>query len=173
MAPHRMRIMQLLRDKADLLNGGRAMFIGCGPGFEIELTNKKSRKTIAFDLEIDPFLIKKHKKVEFRNQYFDGNTDESFNEIYLIEILEHLTAPFELIKNCCDVLEPNGLIYLTTATNMPQFDHVYNFEVSHSVFENKISEMSLDIVYKENIRHEYIVSDIESQNCFYVLKKSV
>jgi len=169
-SPHRMRIMSII-NTIDSSVDSSILLIGCGPGYEINLIQKKSKNIIAYDLELDGFLEQNFKDLEFRNDYFDGSDNEIFDDIYLIELLEHLEDPYALLKNCHKVLEIGGDIHLTTATNMPQFDHLYNFEISHADFEEQILNLGFEIVFKEIIKHKYIVSEIESQNCFYTIKK--
>jgi 2-polyprenyl-3-methyl-5-hydroxy-6-metoxy-1,4-benzoquinol methylase len=136
------------------------LFIGCGPGIEIELVKGKTQSLTAYDLDIDPFLSHAHPSVDFCNTFFDGSGDARYDTIYLIEILEHLSDPLALLESCKKVLAPNGRLHLTTATNLPQFDHRYNFEPSH------------ETRFKEDIEHAYMTTDIEARNRYYVLGSS-
>lgn len=167
---HRFRIMQLIQQQSSLAELG--LFIGCGPGLEIELVKGNFQKLYAYDLSIDKFLLKKHPKVNFNETYFEGKTDLNYDTIYLIELLEHLHEPYKLIQKCKKALSENGKILLTTATNIPQFDHIYNFETSHQKFENKIKSYGFSIVFKEDIPHEFITLNIGAKNRFYVLEKN-
>jgi len=169
-SPHRMRIMSIINSIDSPIDGSN-LLIGCGPGYEINLIQKKSRNVIAYDLELDGFLKHSFKDLEFRNEFFDGSNNETFDDIYLIELLEHLEDPYAILENCLKVLNVGGSIHLTTATNMPQFDHLYNFETSHIDFEERISNLGFEIDFKEIIKHNYLASEIESQNCFYTIKK--
>ena len=89
----------------------------------------------------------------------------------MIELLEHLSEPYILLEKCQKVLSEKGKIFLTTATNIPQFDHLYNFEASHQDFEKKIQNMGLSISFMEEIPHQYITLDIGAKNRFYILEK--
>ena len=122
--------------------------------------------------DINEFLLTKHPTVQFKKAYFTGENDDlRYDCIYLIELLEHLSEPYVLLKQCQNVLSENGKIFLTTATNIPQFDHLYNFEASHQDFEKKIQNMGLSIFFMEDIPHQFITLDIGAKNRFYVLKK--
>ena len=167
---HRFRIMQLINEQSSMVNSG--LFIGCGPGLEIELVKNSIQKLYAYDLSINEFLLTKHPTVQFKEAYFTGEDDDlSYDSIYLIELLEHLSEPYVLLKQCQNVLSENGKIFLTTATNIPQFDHLYNFEASHQDFEKKIQNMGLSISFMEDIPHQFITLDIGAKNRFYILKK--
>ena len=167
---HRFRIMQLINEQSSKANCG--LFIGCGPGLEIELVKNRIQELHAYDLSINEFLLTKHPTVQFKKVYFTGDNDDlRYDSIYLIELLEHLSEPYVLLKQCQNVLSENGKIFLTTATNIPQFDHLYNFEASHQDFEKKIQNMGLSISFMEDIPHQFITLDIGAKNRFYILKK--
>jgi len=161
--PHRFRIMQLIKEKN--LPAKKGLFIGCGPGLEIDLTLNKVEEVVAYDLTLDDFLGNYYgQNVQFRNEFFDGQGTERYDSI-----LEHLKEPFQLLENCKKVLKKTGQIYLTTATNIPQFDHLYNFEPDHSHFNKMVTEMGFKIDFSENIFHSFITKGAESKNKFYIL----
>lgn len=166
---HRFKIMQLIQGQT--IFSEKSLFIGIGPGLELHLLRNKLQNIVAYDLTLDPFLQEYHREVIFRNEYFNGNGEEQFDSIFLIELLEHLQDPFELLTNCEKVLRPNGRIYLTTATNIPQFDHLYNFEPDHLIFEERVKKIGLTISFVEDIPHAFITAGIDSKNRYYILKK--
>ena len=169
---HRFRIMQLIDQQSTKVEDG--LFIGCGPGLELELVKSRMRNLFAYDLTMDNFLFEKHPSVFFKQEYFDGkNSSKKFDSIYLIEILEHLSEPYDLLKICASVLKNNGSIYLTTATNIPQFDHLYNFSSDHKEFEQWILKNGFVIKYKEDIIHNSVTMDIDAKNRFYVISKNL
>jgi len=168
-ASHRFRIMQLIDNKAETINNG--LFIGCGPGLEIELVKSKISRLVAYDFSLDKFPVQQHPEAIFKEEFFDGtNSDEKYDAIYLIELLEHLQKPFELLENCKTALNNKGKIFLTTATNIPQFDHLYNFDASHADFENQVGQLGYKIDFMEDIPHEAMTLDIKAKNRFYVLE---
>lgn len=163
--PHRFRIMQLLDEK---LNDGESLVIGCGPGLEISLIN--SNNIDAYDLSIEKELKLLNSNVAFHETYFDGSVNKKYNQILLIEILEHLERPIELLEICKKALRKRGYIHLTTATNIPQFDHLYNFQADHIDFEKEILNCGFEIVFDEDITHEYLTTDPQSKNKYYIIK---
>ena len=89
--------MQLLDQKSSRENCG--LFIGCGPGLEIELVKNKFQKLYAYDLSINKFLLDKHPSVHFNECYFTGQNDGlRYDVIYMIELLEHLNEPYILLE---------------------------------------------------------------------------
>ncbi len=170
-AAHRFRIMQLIDSNSNSIDN--ALFVGCGPGLEIELIKSKIKSIVAYDFSLDAFPQKQHPKVNFIEEYFDGSdTSQKYDAIYLIELLEHLDKPYQLLENCKNVLDNNGKIFLTTATNIPQFDHLYNFESSHKEFDEKIKDLGYKITFVEDIPHQSLTLDIKAKNRFYVLERN-
>ena len=168
--PHRFKIMRLI-DRVESGAFQKALFIGCGPGLEIHLCKDKADSLVAYDLTLDEALFDLLKEVEFRNEYFDGSNQESYDSIFLIEILEHLSDPYKLLKNCLKVLNKEGKIYLTTATDIPQFDHLFNFPSDHRAFDNTLIEMGYEIVFKEPVLHESMTVNVDAKNEFYIISK--
>ena len=165
---HRFRIMQLI--KAKTLTSDSGLFIGCGPGVEIELVRSMIENLKAYDLTLDPFLADHFvEAVDFRNEYFDGSGTATYEQIYLIELLEHLCDPFALLADCKKVLAKGGQLFLTTATNIPQFDHLYHFPADHKDFDARVQDMGFSVVYSEDIVHAYMTKSIGYMNKFYIL----
>jgi 2-polyprenyl-3-methyl-5-hydroxy-6-metoxy-1,4-benzoquinol methylase len=50
-----------------------------------------------------------------------------YDAILLIEVLEHLAKPQSLVSQAAKSLTEYGRMFLTTAIDIPQFDHLYNF----------------------------------------------
>jgi len=169
LTPHRFRIMQIIKQNLDASKKG--LFIGCGPGLEIQLTQDKIDVINAYDLTLDSFLDQHFDKVNFYKEYFDGTNSDGYDCIFLIEILEHLSDPYMLLEICNNVLTANGKIFLTTATNIPQFDHLYNFPVDHIQFDNKLKELGLKIILAEDIIHPVMTTGSNAQNKFYIVEK--
>ena len=116
---------------------GRALFIGLGPGLELFLTQDRHSEIDAYDVSINENLPNQFPRAAFHATYYTGQNPAYYDCIYLIEILEHLSDPFDLLHICAQSLRAGGQIMLTTATDIPQFDHLYNLPDDHSDFEKK------------------------------------
>jgi hypothetical protein len=168
-SPHRFRIMELIHEN----NGtGKALYIGLGPGLELLYTQTDFAEKIAYDLAVNPFLNKQFPEVKLNHELYTGQNPEYFDSIYMIELLEHVPDPFQLVKIAYTSLKVGGKVLFTTASNIPQFDHVYNFSPDHTEFESKLQEMGFNILFKEKIEHNYITLDLNSSNHFYVIEKT-
>jgi len=165
---HRFRIMQLLKNSKPL---EKALFIGLGPGLELYLTKDNTKEVHAFDLSINDYLIHTFPNCEFNKSYYSNQKTNYFDGIFIIELLEHLEDPYELIQNCYNSLKVGGKLILTTATDIPQFDHLYNFPIDHFEFEKRIKNMGFTIELKEIIYHRYLTIEVKSSNHFYELVK--
>jgi 2-polyprenyl-3-methyl-5-hydroxy-6-metoxy-1,4-benzoquinol methylase len=85
-------------------------------------------------------------KINYRNMdVFDYSGGDQYDFIVLGEVLEHLDKPHEILQKLALLLNPNGLLWLTTPTNAPAIDHVYLFKTKEEIFD-LIEESGLDIV---------------------------
>jgi SAM-dependent methyltransferase len=168
--PHRFRIMQLLYENNPSYVEN-ALFIGLGPGLELSLTKDKLKNIDTYDLSANKFLFSEFSDISINKEYYTGQQKEFYNAIYMIELLEHVEDPYNLLQICYNSLGKGGKLCLTTATDIPQFDHYFNFPFNHCLFEEKIHLMGFIILKKEVIMHNYLTLDIKPSNHFYFLEK--
>ncbi|TVZ55442.1 methyltransferase family protein [Lutibacter sp. Hel_I_33_5] len=167
-APHRFQIMDLLKTSNC---SGKALYIGIGPGLEISITQSFYETIYAYDLSLNSFVQKNYPSVRFFEELYTGQQKKYFNTIYIIELLEHLDNPYSLIKICYESLDKEGKLILTTASDLPQFDHLYNFHKDHVEFEKYVTDLGFEINKKTTIEQEYLVMQIQPTNTFYILIK--
>jgi len=146
----------------------KILFIGIGPGIELTLLPNNNRDIDAYDLAISDFTKNKFSNFNFVEEIF-VECPNSYSHIYCIELLEHIQNPELLMKNIYNSLIENGEVYLTTASNMPQFDHIINFH--DRPFDNSLEEMGFEIIKKVNFTHNYNGQNSESYNTWYRCKK--
>ena len=163
--PHRFSIMEEI---CKLKNLKKTLFIGAGTGLEIFLLNDKIKNFKAYDKGSSNFLYKIAKK-KFKKEIYKFN-DNQFDTIFAIELLEHLKKPYIFLQNLYSSMKKSSRLVCTTAKNIPQFDHYYNFK-SKIDFEKKIKKIGYKIEYSYLINHKYDMQKINSNNIFYILKK--
>jgi hypothetical protein len=170
LTPHRYQIMCEIFDALE--SKPNALVIGSGIGIEIELIKDNYQSIDAYDLTIDNFSANTHKSVNFFEKEFKGQSPVKYNDIYIIELLEHVTNPYSLLQSACNSLCEDGRIIITLAVNVPQFDHVYNFNDT-TEFQHSIKQLGLSIVYSCDIPHQYLINGLkDSSNIFIILQKS-
>lgn len=166
----RHRLMKKLMEVArgDL---GRTAVVGVGPGIELDIIRRcRSASSLeAFDIDLSAFAADRFSGIVHESEFTGG--EGHYESIFAIELLEHLAAPFKLISACREALSPGGRLICTTAVNMPQFDHLFNFE--DSKFEAEVAALGFDMVEKENLAHDYLGAGFEAKNVFYVLERPV
>ncbi len=169
-SPHRYRMMSLICEQTRASDD--AVFVGCGPGLEIDLVADKFDQAHAFDVSLGSAPQALMPNVRFYEEYFPSpRLTKGSDAIYLIELLEHLDDPLPILRDCTAFLRPAGRIYMTTATNLPQFDHLYNFAPDHSGFLADLEAMGLTVVLNVEIPHVYQSGDIGAKNHFIVAQK--
>tara|TARA_B110000438_G_C15788316_1_gene639464 strand:+ start:174 stop:974 length:801 start_codon:yes stop_codon:yes gene_type:complete len=164
--PHRFKIIN------EVFNfnykNNNALFVGIGSGLEIFLLEDKISNYDAYDINISSFVKKKFKN-NINQKIFKFNK-KNYNYIFAIELLEHLQQPYILITEFYKSLEKNGILFSTTAKNIPQFDHHYNF-TNQIKFEDKIKQIGFKILSKKIIKHLGFKDNLNSNNIFYRLQK--
>ena len=165
---HRYDIMCEIHKSQEKKNN--ALVIGSGVGIEIELINKFYKNIDAYDIEIDEFCYSSHQDINFYEKEFIGEKQKKYDNVYIIELLEHVPKPYNLIKKAKTVLNTNGSIIITLAINIPQFDHIINFD-NNDLFLKEIDDLNLYIYYEKEIKHKYLMNKLtESSNVFMILK---
>ena len=125
----------------------------------------------AYDIELDKFCFSNHGEVNFYEMEFKGSAVKKYNDVYIIELLEHVNKPYALLKDVGDSITSEGRIIITLAVNIPQFDHIINFD-DKELFRKKIDELGLYIEYEKMIEHQYIMNGLShSSNIFMILSK--
>jgi|SaaInlStandDraft_6_1057023.scaffolds.fasta_scaffold14531_2 hypothetical protein len=152
------------------IKNNRALIIGSGVGIELELIKDTYKEIDAYDITIDKFCNKNHVDVNFYEKEFIGNSDNLYDDIYIIELLEHVSTPYELISKAKKTMKINGRVIITLAVNIPQFDHVINFN-NMNLFLKEIDDLNLFISYQKEIKHNYLMSGLnKSSNIFMILE---
>ena len=167
---YRHRILSNLLEYCRRANGNM-LIIGLGSGIELEMLAQfgKEIKIEAYDIRISNFVKDRFKSLNIHEKEFTSSK-ELYKNIIAVEILEHLSDPYAFISMCSACLESQGKFVVTTSTNVPHFDHLYNF-TNEPEFENKTRESGLLVTHKEIIKNDYFSKDINAMNTWYVLEK--
>ena len=165
---HRFQIFKALDQLSFPL--GRTAIIGAGPGLELHLLSGRASAIDVYDLTIDEAMARHHATARFHRAAFERGAGR-FDTILAIELLEHVQEPYRLLEDCHDALESGGRVVVTTATNIPQFDHVFNF-ISDDDFEAHARGIGFEIEHKQPVIHAATFLDIGARNTFYLLRKT-
>jgi len=151
---------------------GNLLAVGIGPGVEFGIIKEFCGNEVSltgYDLELSDYVLNRYRG-EVNKEFFSPGS-EYFSMVLLVEILEHLSNPLELLKNAISVLDNNGSILLTTAVDMPQFDHLYNFSSGQIV--EMLSDEGMAVEKFETVQHQINIGQIASSNELVVAKKVV
>jgi hypothetical protein len=168
---HRHKIIDNIRKYCSEVSG-KTSIIGVGSGLELELLNLYcSTKVIEpYDINISKFVKDRFNNIRVMEHEFSGKKGY-YNNIFAIELLEHLTNPYYFMSICYDSLKNRGRFFITTATNVPQFDHLFNFQ-NDNEFKNEIHNLGFEIIDKEDIPHDSFNKNLNAKNTWYVLEKN-
>lgn len=110
--------------------GGKCLEVGAGCGVETSFLAKyfdvKAYDMNAFSREAINFLFPELQG-KFFPQVYDFSEKGYYDVAVMIELIEHVENPLELLSGFSSVLTNSGVGFLTFALNMPQIDHIYHF----------------------------------------------
>jgi hypothetical protein len=165
----RYKIVETLFNNINIHEHQNVLSVGIGPAIEIAALQNKTKNIYAYDTSISEFVKNTFSDFQFFEKEFTYESNKLYDYILLIEILEHLENPFQLLYFSMQSLKPDGRIHFTTAVNVPQFDHLYNFDLNDKEIENCLLNNNFEIELKLNIPHNYSLN-VEAFSCYYIIK---
>jgi len=160
--------LQQLPDKSNFL------VVGCGVGIELEIIQRAGHhhRVIAYDTNISAFVRQRFSGFDLREHVFDHSCPENNIDTALaIEILEHVDDPIILMKDIYSALKPGGICLCTTATDLPQFDHRYNF-TNIPLFQQQLQSLGFSLLETHTFIQPYPFQGIESRNDWFSLRST-
>ena len=94
--------------------GAKALDVGAGEGAFTQRLVDAGLQVSAIELDRDRFRLDVPCQNLNLNLDFHDKWDEKFNLIVAMEILEHLYDPRHFIRNCLQLLEPNGFLLISS-----------------------------------------------------------
>ncbi len=97
--------------------------VGCGGGILSESLAKAGGEVTAIDLNKDLIEIAKLHLLESKLKVnyiktpieaFSSKHSESFDTVTCMELIEHVPDPEALVKNCAELVKPDGLVFFST-----------------------------------------------------------
>jgi SAM-dependent methyltransferase len=158
----------LMAELASFPAAGKALVIGVGSGVELSFLGAPQEGD-AYDLYINAYARAAFPQWRFREELYLP-AGRCYDTIHAIELLEHLEDPYGLLSDCRESLAPGGRLVVTTATNVPQFDHRFNF-TSDEEFERRARSLGLVLEHKRVVPHAYARTDIGARNAFYAFTR--
>tara|TARA_A100001015_G_scaffold316020_1_gene429275 strand:+ start:1019 stop:1861 length:843 start_codon:yes stop_codon:yes gene_type:complete len=164
----RFNIMNELFNVVQRFNG-RTAIIGIGSGLELFII-KNAIKSIKnfdlYDLKLNAFITYKFPDCTniIENEY--DRKYGPYDQVLAIELLEHLSHPWKLIKEVSLSLNSGGKFIFTTATDMPQSDHLYNFNCMKKL-QNRLEKCNLKILNNYDFYHNYLKGPNNSKNTWF------
>lgn len=127
---------QIALDLAGEFKGKKVLDFGCGDGAFLSLASKGGGVCIGFEPDDNGrrFAREQFAKLGLPIEVVDSVEalePESFDLIFLLEVIEHVKDPEGLLATCLNLLAPGGLLVITTPTRLTETpldaEHVREF----------------------------------------------
>lgn len=110
------RQQKLLKEFADYTRGQRLLDVGCGDGQLLQTAKEEGWDATGIDLsEAATLLCHRRGLSASMTDFFDGSLDDQrFDVITMCELIEHVPSPQRFLKRAEELLDDDGILYLTT-----------------------------------------------------------
>jgi 2-polyprenyl-3-methyl-5-hydroxy-6-metoxy-1,4-benzoquinol methylase len=110
------RQRQLLKALARNTRGRRLLDVGCGEGQLLQTAQVEGWDSTGIDLSESAVRLGRERELSVsRTDFFDASLDEQrFDAIVMSELIEHVPSPARFLKRAEQLLETDGILYLTT-----------------------------------------------------------
>jgi len=106
---------------------------------------------------------------------FKYQSSELFDRVVMGEVLEHVENPSAFLRRIFELTSDNARIFITTAINAPQIDHIYHFnnmkEVSDFIESESFKIIDAVAVNANNLPLEKAEKRRVAINVGFILKK--
>lgn len=106
-------------------------------------------------LQLAKGIINDEKVNYFLKNIFDFKENETYDFITIGEVLEHVEEPKLLLKKTNELLNKNGVCYITTPVNAPMIDHIYLFNTIEEI-RDMLNESGFQIIEEKIVISEKI-----------------
>lgn len=124
--------------------------VGCGAGFLMDEARKKGWTTFGIDTGNIPIKYAKSKlKLNvIRGDFLKLNYSKKFKVITLIQVIEHLTDPYEILKKISSYLSNDGILVIATPNINSVLSKVLNEKFNYMIPPEHVIFYSPDTLKK-------------------------
>ena len=148
------------------LNANSYLEIGGGHGLYINEAVKLMPEIAQFDmvdisqssLNLAQGILNTDKINYYLKNIFDFDATQKYDFITMGEVLEHVEQPLELLQKAAELLNQDGVFYITTPINAPMIDHIYLFNNEDEI-RTMINSANFEIIEEKIVLSEKITPE--------------
>lgn len=106
-------------------------------------------------LDLARGIINTNKVNYFLKNIFDFRESETYDFITMGEVLEHVEEPLNLLNKINQLLNKDGVCYITTPINAPMIDHIYLFH-NETEIRDMLHQAGFEIIEERIVISEKI-----------------
>lgn len=112
----RRRYEDILRTLEPYRRTGRYLDVGCGGGFFVEVAQELGWEAEGLEVSEAAVAFGRERGLRLHHGTIQAVAPDAgaFDVLTMMEVLEHVFEPVELLRHCARALRPGGALYLTT-----------------------------------------------------------
>ncbi|MBC7643004.1 MAG: class I SAM-dependent methyltransferase [Flavobacterium sp.] len=140
------------------IGGGHGLYINQAIKILPEITHFEMVDISQSSLNLAKGILDTDKIKFYLKNIFDFSSSEKYDFVTMGEVLEHVEQPLELLKKAAELLNEDGVFYITTPINAPMIDHIYLFSNEQEIRE-MIHAANFEIIDEKIVISEKITSE--------------
>lgn len=100
-------------------SGSTVLDVGCGTGTLMEVLRSAGYSVVGLEVTEDAWSVLQSKQLDFFDTDIQHASLQSYDNIVMIDVIEHLFSPFDDLRVLASALKPGGKLFIETGDSDP------------------------------------------------------